>query len=46
MLEKLWELSLDVRYRGGPLHVVADALSRILQHEKLHLSDEDATICQ
>ena len=33
MLEKLSELSLDVRYREGPLHVVADALSRIPQHE-------------
>ena len=33
MFGKLPELQLDVRYREGPLHVVADALSRIPQHE-------------
>ena len=28
-MEKLAELKLDVKYREGPLHVVADALSHI-----------------
>ena len=43
-MEKLSELSIELRHREGPLHVVADALSRIPQDVQLHLNEADATM--
>ena len=43
-LERLNELPLVIKYREGPLNVVADTLSRIPQREQLHLGDADAAV--
>ena len=44
-MERLNELQLTIEYREGPLHVVADDLSRRPQSDQLYLSDHDAALC-
>ena len=39
------ELPIAIKYREGPLNIVADTLSRRPQREQLFLSDEDAVLC-
>ena len=39
------ELPIAIKYREGPLNIVADTLSRRPQCEQLFLSDEDAALC-
>ena len=39
------ELPIAIKYREGPLNIVANTLSRRPQHEQLFLSDEDAALC-
>ena len=44
-LECINELPIAIKYREGPLNVVADTLSRRPQREQLFLSNEDAVLC-
>ena len=38
-------MPITIKYREGPLNIVADMLSRRPQREQLFLSDEDAALC-
>ena len=44
-MEYINELPINIKYREGPLNIVADTLLRRPQREQLFLSDEDAALC-
>ena len=44
-MERMNELPITIKYREGPLNIVADTLSCRPQREQLFLSDEDAVLC-
>ena len=44
-MEYMDELPITIKYREGPLNIVAETLSDCPQHEQIFLSDKDAALC-